>query len=230
MPTMLFVCIGPHNGKPVHVVTTTREKYGVDNQSNTLDKWAKDTFRDRLVTNDPDDTEFQLVQKCSISFYEHVMNDAREPYNAPKYNAPTAEKTLAENIIKDKVTVAEKTRMISQGNHRANSAAAWMTKSSIHPGDDLPTAFDHSSEMAVAFDLRSKSNGFGFDFRARCFRCRAVFCYKQIPHATYAEGDFPNYWNQGQNYGVFCAEIPGHFLCRAASRTNGATVVQEDDT
>jgi hypothetical protein len=60
MPTMLFVCIGPHvkDSQPVHVVTTTREKYSTDSQSNKLDKWAKDTFRERLSKND--ETEFHL--------------------------------------------------------------------------------------------------------------------------------------------------------------------------
>jgi hypothetical protein len=128
---------------------------------------------------------------------------------ALNYNASEAEITLAGSIITEKLAVNERVKRLLLANHKANSVAAWVTKSSILLAADPFTTFDHSGEMAVALDLNtsnlvdSKSNHNRFDFRARCFRCRTMFCYKQVPHATYAEGDFPNYWYEGQNYGIF---------------------------
>ena len=222
MPNILFICIGPHRraDRPVHIITTNREHYSQDPDGNHLDKWAQTTFRARL-TMMSDKAEFNKVLKASEAFYETVFPKGWEERLNRPYSGLNAEKALQhlakKTITSDTLPMPRKVNKLLKFSHMANETAAWIAQSSISA---LTRIFDHSAETAVAFRIDTKSHE--FDFRTRCFRCRGLFHYRQIPHAIKSESDFPFCWDD-EIYGIYCAEVPGHFLCLAASRAGSTT-------
>ncbi|TAQ83751.1 hypothetical protein B7494_g7925 [Chlorociboria aeruginascens] len=84
MPKALFICIGPHvtSGDPVHVITTTREKYGKKQSSNQLERWSKDTFIER--SRNKNEEGFSSLDDCCKAFYAMaVPHGWHVKYNSP---------------------------------------------------------------------------------------------------------------------------------------------------
>jgi hypothetical protein len=195
LPSTVFICVGPHGkrhpDKPdVHIITTTKERF---QNNNVLDEWAKDAFETRLKGVGGDE-HLKLLEYHTKTFYELSRHPKNRPDNLQECIGKGVKETKGQYWI---------------AARRAHAVAWWTVKKNPDCG-----IFDHLLEEAVALNVGER-----FELRPRCFKCRALFAYKQCLEVMVAEASFPGSWHVDSPYeAISCAEVTGHFLCNLAAQ------------